>query len=289
VQELLVISGKGGTGKTTVVGSFAVLSGGSAVLADCDVDASNLHLLLEPKIEEKYEFAASKTAFINASKCTHCGFCSELCRFEAIKDFKVNPLLCEGCGLCFHVCPKGAAEMHRETSGWWYVSQSRYGPMVHAKLEIGQENSGKLVAAVRRTAKELAEKTKKNLIIIDGPPGIGCPVISSLTGADLALVITEPTVSGIHDLKRVLDLCRHFNVQAAVCINKYDINLENSTAIRIYCADLLIPVLGEIPYDPEVSSCLCEGKPLLERSDGKAAKQIEILWNRVKKFLNIAD
>jgi len=289
VRELLVISGKGGTGKTTVVGSFAVFSSGTAVLADCDVDASNLHLLLHPEIEEENELVASRVAFINALKCTNCGLCMKLCRFGAIRNFQVDPILCEGCGLCFHACQSGAVEMREEVSGWWYVSRSLYGPLVHAKLGIAQENSGKLVTAVRWAARELAETTGRNLVIVDGPPGIGCPVISSLAGVDFALVITEPTVSGIHDLERVLDLCQHFNVRAVVCINKYDINSKNKKTIERQCACRRVPVVENIPYDHEVNRCLVEGKPLAGNSTGEAAKHVEVLWHRVEKYLNAED
>ena len=221
MKEVVVLSGKGGTGKTSIVGSFAALAK-SKVLVDCDVDAADLHLLLQPARRERHEFWSGQTAFIAEDRCTQCGLCQELCRFKAIKDFRVDPISCEGCGFCSRICPTEAITMKENLAGHWFISDTRYGPLVHAQLGVAQENSGKLVATVRQQERQMAEKEVADYIISDGPPGIGCPVISSLTGANLALLVTEPTLSGIHDLERVLGVCRHFGVPALVCINKYD-------------------------------------------------------------------
>jgi len=230
----VILSGKGGTGKTCIVGSFAAIAQ-SKVMADCDVDAADLHLLLNPSVREEKEFQSGQVAVIDEDKCIQCGLCQDLCRFDAIHDFIIDPVSCEGCSFCVHICPVEAVVMNECKSGDWYISDSKYGPLVHARLRIAQENSGKLVALVRKQAKELAEKNSLDYVICDGPPGIGCPVISSLSGASLALIVTEPTLSGIHDMERVLGVCKHFDVPALVCINKYDINEENTVAIQNYC------------------------------------------------------
>ena len=234
MKEIVVLSGKGGTGKTSIVGSFAALAK-NKVLVDCDVDAADLHLILNPAVQENHEFRSGQTAVIDEKLCTQCGLCQELCYFKAIKDYMVDPIACEGCGFCFHICPADAIAMKENLSGEWFISNTKYGTLIHARLGIAQENSGKLVALVRQQARQVAEKQDADLIISDGPPGIGCPVISSLSGAGLALLVTEPTLSGIHDLERVLGVCRHFDVPALVCINKYDINQENTRQIESYC------------------------------------------------------
>jgi MinD superfamily P-loop ATPase len=240
MKEIVILSGKGGTGKTSIVASFAALAQ-SKVLADCDVDASDLHLLLSPSMKEESEFWSGQVAFIDKEKCTQCGLCQDLCRFEAIDDFKVDPISCEGCGFCSHVCPADAITMKESLSGRWFISETKYGPLVHARLGIAQENSGKLVALVRQHAKQIAERDGLDYIISDGPPGIGCPVISSLSGANLALLVTEPTLSGIHDLERVLSVCHHFGIPALVCVNKYNLNEDNTHQIEYrkanYCDD----------------------------------------------------
>jgi len=221
MKQITVLSGKGGTGKTTITAAFAVLAK-KAVVADCDVDAPNLHMLLHPEILETKEFRGSKIAVINESKCVKCGACREKCRFDAItQDLTVDPFSCEGCGACTIVCPVNAVTLTERISGYAYISKIKYGFMAHALLNPGESNSGKLVTLVRQNAKLLAEKEGSNLIIIDGPPGIGCPVIASVTGVDAGLVVTEPTMSGIHDLKRALQLLEHFNVQPFVCVNTY--------------------------------------------------------------------
>lgn len=286
MKELLIISGKGGTGKTSIVGSFAALAE-NKVLTDCDVDAADLHLLLHPAIREKKEFYASRKAVIHHEKCVQCGRCMEACRFGAVQEFRVNPVFCEGCGVCFHLCSAGAITMEDRLSGHWFISDTRYGPLVHARLGIAEENSGKLVAEVRQAAKAMAEEQGYQFIITDGPPGIGCPVISSLSGVDLSLIITEPTVAGKHDLQRVLRLTSHFNVRAMVCINKYDLDEETSREIEQYCLDAGIEVAGKIPFDEAITKAIVQGVPPVEHSRGEGAKAIETVWTRVQQALTI--
>ena len=233
MKQIVVISGKGGTGKTVLTASFASLAG-NKVMVDCDVDAADLHLLLKPEIKERYEFRSGVTARIDKDICQECGECLSVCRFEAIsEDYIVDPVSCEGCSVCSHVCPAGAVIMEENIAGEWYISETKYGPLVHAKLGIAEENSGKLVAKVREVAKEIAERDKRDFVIIDGPPGIGCPVIAALTGVDLAVIVTEPTLSGIHDMERVVQVAKHFGVPTKVCINKYDINEDEASSIII--------------------------------------------------------
>jgi len=284
VKEVVVLSGKGGTGKTSIVGSFAALAKGT-VLADCDVDAADLRLLFQPVVQEECQFWSGQVAAIDESKCTQCGLCQELCRFKAIRDFRVNRISCEGCGFCSHICPAEAIAMKDNLSGHWFISDTRYGPLVHARLGIAQENSGKLVAVVRQQAKAIAEKRKLDYIISDGPPGIGCPVISSLSGANLALLITEPTLSGIHDLERVLEVCRHFGVPALVCINKYDINGENTRLIEHYCLSQGIEATSKIPFDNVVTEAMVQGLPVVEYANNSVSQQIELLWQNISRFL----
>jgi len=285
MEEVVVLSGKGGTGKTSIVASFAVLAQ-KKVLVDCDVDAADLHLVLKPVARENHEFWSGQVAFIDEEKCTECGLCQELCRFNAITDFKVDPISCEGCGLCSHVCPAEAVIMKENLSGHWFVSDTRYGPLIHARLGIAQENSGKLVAQVRQQARQLAEKDGFDCIISDGPPGIGCPVISSLSGASLALLVTEPTLSGIHDLERVLGVCQHFGVPALVCINKYDINEDNTHQIEGYCLSQGVDVAARIPFDNVVTEAMVHGLPVVKYARNGVSHHIEALWELVSKSLN---
>lgn len=289
MKQLVIISGKGGTGKTILSASLAALAR-NKVLADCDVDAANLYLLLQPEIQETHPFTGGEKAGIDVATCTRCGECLETCRFDAIVEgedggISVDPIFCEGCGVCFYVCPVDAVKMEKARSGEWYVSRTKYGPFVHAKLGIGEENSGKLVAEVRKRAKEIAEQNSMDLVIIDGPPGIGCPVISSLSGTDLALVVTEPTLTGIHDMKRVIQMARHFQIQTACCINKYDINLKNSAKIEEWCKKNSILLLGKIPFDDNVTKSMVHGIPLTEFTNNSAAKEIKKLWSDLKKTL----
>ncbi len=282
MKEIVVLSGKGGTGKTSIVGSFAVLSQ-RKVLADCDVDAADLHLLLNPKVKERHEFWSGQVAFIDSERCTQCGLCQDMCHAAAITDFKVDTISCEGCGLCYHLCPADAIIMKDRLSGHWFISDTRYGQLVHARLGIAQENSGKLVALVRQQARQIAEKNGLDCIISDGPPGIGCPVISSLSGANLALLVTEPTLSGMHDLDRIVSVCRHFGVPAMVCINKYDINESNTRQIEDYCGANKIDVVSRIPFDNTVTEALVHGLPVVEYSDGRVSQAINSLWQRISQ------
>ncbi len=287
MKQITILSGKGGTGKTTITASFAALSK-NKVLADCDVDAPNLHLLLKPKVIEKQEFKGLKLAVIDETECIQCGKCEESCRFDAIKEFQVDPILCEGCAVCAYVCPVEAIEMMERISGYAFISNTRYGLMAHARLNPGEENSGKLVTLVRNNAKRIAEKKGLNLIINDGPPGIGCPVIASISGIDLGLVIVEPTLSGIHDLERAVGLLDHFQVQALVCINKYDINMKNTLEIAEFCRSRNLELVGKIPFDPVVTEAMAQGEPVVAYSpDSTASKSITEVWKRVNTYLNL--
>jgi MinD superfamily P-loop ATPase len=280
MKEILILSGKGGTGKTSIVGSFAALAE-SKVLADCDVDAADLHLLLSPSDRDKSEFWSGQVAYIDEEKCTQCGLCQDLCRFDAISDFRVDPISCEGCRFCANICPVEAITMRENMAGHWFISDTKYGPLVHARLGIAQENSGKLVALVKQQAKQIAERDGLDYIISDGPPGIGCPVISSLSGANLALLITEPTLSGIHDLERVLGVCEHFGIPPLVCINKHDINEDNTRQIERYCLNKGIRVAAKIPFDNVVTEAIVQGLPVVEYTRGEVAREIESLWGTI--------
>jgi MinD superfamily P-loop ATPase len=280
MKEIVILSGKGGTGKTSIVGSLAALAE-SKVLVDCDVDAADLHLLLRPAIKREEEFWSGQTARVDLQKCTGCGLCEELCRFNAIKDCQVDATACEGCGFCSRVCPSGAIAMAENLSGHLFVSETKYGPLVHARLGVAQENSGKLVARVRQEARKIAEAQGLGYIISDGPPGIGCPVISSLSGADLAVLVTEPTLSAMHDLERVAGVCRHFGVVAIACINKYDINEDNTREIEERCDAQDIDIAAKIPFDNAVTEALARGMPVIEYSDGKVSREIGDLWRKI--------
>lgn len=283
MKQIAVISGKGGTGKTTIVAAFASLAQ-SMVVADCDVDAADLHLILKPEIREEYEFKASRIASIDKEKCTACGKCLEACRFGAISgDFVVDPIFCEGCGVCFRICPIKAIKFEEKISGHYFISKTRLGPMVHARLGIAEENSGKLVTLVRKKAREVAKENGLDYILIDGPPGIGCPVIASLTGVNLALVVTEPTLSGIHDLERIIDLTAYFRIKTLVCINKHDINPENVKKIENICGKRQMTITGKIPYDNEVNKAQRMGKTVVEYNPkSKTAREIVKIWDIIK-------
>jgi MinD superfamily P-loop ATPase len=284
MKEIVLLSGKGGTGKTTIIGSFAVLAR-KKVLADCDVDAADLHLLLNPLVKHENEFWSGQIAYIDEDRCNQCGLCQDLCRFDAIKDFKIKLVSCEGCGFCSHICPTNAITMKENLSGHWFISYTKYGPLVHARLGVTQENSGKLVALVRKQAKQIAEEQGLDFLISDGPPGIGCPAISSLSGANLTLLVTEPTLSAIHDLERVLGICNHFGTPALVCINKYDLNLDNTRQIENFCLQLGVGVAVKIPFDNIVTEALIHGQPVVEYGDGKVSREIERLWQKVTKVV----
>ncbi len=282
MKQLTILSGKGGTGKTTITASFAVLAK-KAVVADCDVDAPDLHMLLHPKIIEKQEFKGSELAVIDKAKCTECGLCQEKCRFEAIKEnFEVDHISCEGCGVCTIVCPQNAIALTERISGHAYVSKTKFGSMAHAMLNPGEANSGKLVTMVRQKAKILAEKEHSELIIIDGPPGIGCPVIASVSGVDAGLVVTEPTMSGMHDLERALELLRHFDIPPLVCVNMYDINEDNADKIASFCEENDIEIVGRIPFDSIVTEAMVNGKPIVTyASESDVAEEIAGMWKRI--------
>jgi MinD superfamily P-loop ATPase len=278
MKQIVIISGKGGTGKTVIAGAFAALAK-NKVMADCDVDAADLHLLLQPNIKERHEFKSGQTAIIDKKICQQCGKCIVACRFNAIsQNFIVDPISCEGCAFCSHICPVDAIKMEESISGEWFISETRFGPMVHAKLGIAEENSGKLVSLVRKQAKELAEKNNYDWVIIDGAPGIGCPVIASLSGIDCALVVTEPTLSGLHDAIRVIDLAKHFGVAVKLLINKYDLNTEMSDEIEKYCDKNGISLIGKIEFDKSVVEAMVEGKTILEYKDTKIKKEIIKIW-----------
>jgi len=282
MKQIAVVSGKGGTGKTSLVASLAALAHGRAVYADCDVDAPDLHLILQPKVIERREFFGIKRAFIDSEKCTQCGSCQDACRFAAIVDFQVNPAICEGCGVCKLVCPADAVKMSESLAGYAYLSDTRFGPLVHAELFPGEEASGKLVAMVREIAREQAAMRKLDLILIDGSPGIGCPVIASLTGVDLALVVTEPTITGEHDLERILDVAGHFGIKTAVCINKYDLNPEGSGRIEDLCRERAIMVAGRLPFHSSVVEAMVAGLAVAEMG-GPVALAITDMWNVLKE------
>ncbi|HEX79300.1 MAG TPA: 4Fe-4S binding protein [Dehalococcoidia bacterium] len=285
MKEVVILSGKGGTGKTSIVGSFAAIAE-DKVLADCDVDTADLHLLLQPTIREEHEFWSGQVAIIDKGRCTRCGLCQKLCRFNAIKDFKIDATLCEDCSFCSRACPFKAITMKEKLAGRRFISDTIYGTLVHAQLGIAQENSGKLVADVRRQARQIAESKGVELIISDGPPGIGCPVISSLSGASLALLVAEPTLSGIHDLERVIGVCKHFGVPAMVCINKYDINKENSRRIAQYCSESGVEVAARIPFNNIVTEAMVHGQPVVEYVDGTISREIKKLWGKVTSALD---
>jgi len=284
MKQIVIISGKGGTGKTVVTGAFAALAQNKAMV-DCDVDAADLHLLLHPKIKERHEFRSGKTAVIDKKLCTQCGKCISVCRFEAIKDdFTVERFSCEGCGLCALICPYKAIQLEENLAGEWFVSDTQYGPFVHAKLGIAEENSGKLVAKIRQIAKEIAEKQALDYIIVDGPPGIGCPVIASLSGVDCAVIVTEPTLSGLHDAERVIGVARHFNIPVKLVVNKYDLNPSITEKIERFCLKQDIPLIGKVAFDKTVVKALVEGKTIIEYAECAAGREIKRIWDDICKL-----
>jgi len=282
--QLTILSGKGGTGKTTVTASFLNLAGG-AVAADCDVDAPNLHLLLDPTLVSREPFEGAMVARIDLEKCSKCVLCEESCPFGAIKDLVVDPFSCEGCGVCELLCLDGAARLVPEITGEVFVSETRFGPLAHALLRPGGEASGKLVTRVKEVASSLAGERGLDLNLVDGSPGIGCPVIASVAGSDLILVVTEPTLSGLWGLERIHGVARHFGVKMAVCINKGDINPEIAEQVRHYCSESKLQVLGEVPFDEEVNQATMNGEVLVERYDGPASKALKSLWEETMALL----
>lgn len=286
INELVIISGKGGTGKTGIAASFAEMSH-NAVIADCDVDAADLHLMLSPSEKSAGDFDSGKKAFVNSEQCTECGKCIELCRFDAISSsYIVDDISCEGCGVCARFCPAGAIEMRNHISGRWYISDTSRGSMVHAKLGIAEGNSGKLVSEIKKKARDIADEEERDLIIVDGSPGIGCPVIATLSGATFALIVTEPSVSGLHDLKRIYELTKRFQIKTAVCVNKADIHPEVSGRIKDFCEQNGSALFMKIPFDTDVSRAVVAGSPVVKISDGPASKAIRSMWEKIKAALS---
>jgi len=282
MKELVVISGKGGTGKTSLLGAFASLAK-NKVLCDADVDAADLHLIMNPTIKERHDFQSGHTAIINQDKCTQCGLCRDLCKWGAISDdYVVDPIECEGCGVCYYFCPDGAIEFPVDTCGEWYISDTRFGPMAHARLGIAEENSGKLVTLIRQEGKKLAEEKRLDLLLTDGPPGVGCPVIASLGGATGVLIVAEPTVSGRHDMERVVQLAAFFKVPAMVCVNKFDLNPDMGRAIEVFSEQKNVSVVGRIPFDPAFTWAMVEAKTIFEYDgDSAAAQACREVWSKV--------
>lgn len=287
MKEIVIISGKGGTGKTSITASFAMLGGKDIVVADCDVDAADMHLLMQPDWERSEDFYSGVIAEIDQEKCVKCGNCADICRFNAIpiidKKYIVNKLNCEGCGYCFHVCPTDAITMKEQNVGKWYISNTKAdNVMVHARLGIGAENSGKLVAKVKNEAKRIAKETAKQFIVVDGSPGIGCPVVSSLSGADFVVLVTEPTVSGLHDLKRVYELVKKFNISAGCIINKADLNTKVAQQIEKFLREENIIHISNLPYDETFTKAMTNGQTIVEYDDGKIKQILEESWKKIK-------
>ena len=289
MKELVIISGKGGTGKTSITSSFAALAT-NAVFADCDVDAADMHLILSPEVEKTTDFICGNQAVIRADDCLGCGQCAHKCRFDAInktedQKYIVDASMCEGCGVCVEICPFKAIDFPESNCGQWFVSQTRFGKMVHARLAIAAENSGKLVSVVREEAKKEAVKQNAELIIVDGPPGTGCPVIASITGADAVLIVTEPTISGIHDMKRVAELAKYFGVKIFVCINKWDINKANTEQIKEFAEKSDCVIVGQVPYTKEITKAQIQGKCVMEVGSEEIQRIVKGMWDNLSSQL----
>ena len=302
-KQLVILSGKGGTGKTSVAAAFAHLAHKGlvgkngerrAVLADVDVDAANLELVLRPKKLEKHEFAGGAVAEIQQEICGGCGICKDVCRFEAIlivpaaggNQYRVDPIACDGCAACVYQCPEEAIVMQRQIAGHWFHSKSRYGPLFHAALRPAQENSGKLVTMVKQNARLLALDESYDLVLLDGPPGIGCPVISAASGADLALIVAEPTVSGVHDMRRALETCHHFGLRALVCINKADLYPQGADEIAAFCREEQVELVGLIAFDENITAAMLQGEPVTAYApDSPASQDLQSLWIAVAEAL----
>ncbi|MDD5042445.1 MAG: ATP-binding protein [Candidatus Omnitrophica bacterium] len=285
MKKITIISGKGGTGKTVVSASFAALAR-NKIMVDCDVDAADLHLILHPRVRERHEFSGGSSAAVDKGICVRCGKCLSVCRFSAVSpDFDIEGFSCEGCGLCARLCPSGAIRMVKNVSGEWFVSDTAYGPLVHARLGAAEENSGKLVSKIRERAEEMAQKEGFDYVIADGPPGIGCPVIASLSGADLALIVTEPTLSGLHDAARVIKTAKQLKVPLRLAVNKYDLNPSMSEEIERYCSGESVPLCAKIPFDRRVVESVLEGKPAAELTGCAAAEEIRRIWHELETTL----
>ncbi|MBT3225431.1 MAG: 4Fe-4S binding protein [Deltaproteobacteria bacterium] len=282
MRELVIISGKGGTGKTSLTAAFASLAE-NMLLCDADVDAADLHLLMNPTIQERYDFQAGNQAIIDPSLCCECGICHDLCHFDAIStDYQVDRLSCEGCGVCVDFCPVKAIDFPIKTCGEWFVSDTRFGPMVHARLGIAEENSGRLVSLIREESKKRAQDSKSSMIITDGPPGIGCPVISSITGATAVVIVAEPSVSGVHDMERVVELATNFRIPVMICVNKYDLNLKQTLAIENFARDKEIRFLGKISYNPVFTKAMIQGETIFEyKPDADVCQVVSEIWDSI--------
>jgi len=283
MKQITIISGKGGTGKTTITASLACLAK-NYVVADCDVDAADLHLLLDPQVKQRYDFYSGKGYTIDLEKCVQCGMCRDLCRYNAINNlYEIDPIACDACGACFNVCPAQAVVEKENCAGEYYISNTKYNmPMIHANLYIAEDNSGKLVAQVRKEARKKATEVNADYILIDGPPGIGCPVNAAIVGVDLALIVTEPTLSGIHDLLRVIELAKHFKIKSKVVINKYDINLENTKRIESICSEHGSDCISKIPYDDVIVKSLIAGKTIADYDPSHSiCAEIEKIWEGI--------
>lgn len=282
MKELVVVSGKGGTGKTSLTAAFSHLAE-NHIVCDADVDAADLHLLLAPGVKERHDFMGGGKAIVDPGRCALCGRCREVCRFDAIDDaFVVDAIACEGCGVCVDLCPAGAIDFPIQKCGEWFVSETRVGPMVHARLGIAEENSGKLVNCIRREAGRLAGVHGRELIITDGPPGIGCPVIAAIGGATALVLVVEPTVSGLHDMVRLADLARHFRVPCLLCVNKFDLNPEMTGRLEEIARERNIAFVGRIPFDPSFTEAMIAGLTIIEfRKDAPAAAAIREIWQNI--------
>jgi MinD superfamily P-loop ATPase len=285
MTSILFLSGKGGTGKTTLAAAFAVLTP-EKVLADCDVDAANLHLLLEPSIQAEGDYEGSSTAVKDEERCTACGTCREACRFHAVgPDLRIDEYLCEGCGACVHVCPADAITLYPRVSGHWMTAETRLGPLATAELHAGEEASGKLVSHVKTKARELTEASGVETLLVDGAPGIGCPVIASASNVDAAILVTEPSLSGLHDLERVLGVVAHFRIPAYIVINKADLSPELTGRIREFAEQNELPLLGEIPFDPAVTDAMVAGRSVVEDGAGPASDAVKGIFARFEEVV----
>ena len=282
IREIVIVSGKGGTGKTSLAAAFAALAK-NGILCDADVDAADLHLLMQPEVKERTDFMGGSKAVINPDLCTGCGTCRTLCRFDAISDrYEVDPIRCEGCGVCVDFCPEQAIDFPVQRCGEWYISATRFGPMVHARLGIAEENSGRLVSLVRTKTRQLAEARGLELILTDGPPGIGCPVIAAIGGATALVIVVEPTVSGIHDMERVVDLAAHFRVPGMVIVNKFDLNVGMTEAIEQLAEKRNILVLGRVPFDPVFTRSMVQGQTLFEYGEESPTRRVvRDIWAKI--------
>jgi MinD superfamily P-loop ATPase len=289
LKQIVILSGKGGTGKTSVTAAFAHLAAtdnGQTVLVDADVDASNLELVLAPQVLEEHEFRGGQVAIIDQETCEGCGVCAELCRFDAVSGqndlYTVDPIACEGCALCFYQCPSEAIRLEEQVAGQWFRSESRYGPLFHAALWPAQENSGKLVTLVKQQGRLLAMDEERDLVLVDGPPGIGCPVIAAAAGADLALIVAEPTAAGVHDMERALAMTAHFGIPALVCINKADLYPQGTTDIEVFCERQGLQVVGRLPFDTLVTEAMVQGQPVTAFGpDSPISQALSAAWQRI--------